>query len=38
MLLVWAANLIKLYACSKKLGDTIIDTVRHNTSINIDEV
>ncbi len=37
LLLVWAANLVKLYACAKKLGDQGTPNDKAG-SINIDEV
>jgi hypothetical protein len=38
LLLVWTANLVKLYACSKKLGDTVNENMKHNISLDLDEV
>ena len=38
LLLVWAANLVKLYASSKKLGDSVHEFNLKHTSIDLDEV
>jgi len=37
LLLVWAANLIKWYACTKKLGDTNDSGLGHHP-LNINDV